>query len=1039
MPEERKLATLLFADIVGSTALGGAEDPELVRRTLARVFAEMRQLLTLHGGTVEKFVGDAVMAVFGVPVVHDDDADRAVRAAFALRERIASLAPTLPFAISLRIGINSGQVVAGSEGADTLVTGPAVNVAARLQQHATPDEIVVGVLTRSLTATTVRYGDPRTAEGKGTGEIEMFPALALESALPEQRRGLGQLRAPLIGRDAELRLLRESRLKASEERSACLVTLYGQAGVGKSRLVAELVEVIGRERVLRGRCLPYGAGITYWPLQEMLRADTNITTDDSRDDATSKLRGAVLTAFGGATEDAEAVARRLAVIAGLERAEEALPDTSGAELGPELRWGVRRYFEQRAAERVLTLIFDDIHWAEDPMLETIEHLAEWSRAPLFILCLARPDLRDRRPSWGGGLMNASAVRLEPLSADETRRLITALLAIDHLPDALRDTITERAQGNPLFVEELLRMLIGAGHIERRDGRWIATKSIGEVAVPASLQGLLAARLDQLPANVKRALQSASVVGKVFYPDALTALGGLEGTVDDLLVAAARRDFVIERNERGPGGGRAWQFKHILIRDVAYDSLPKEERSHLHDAAGHWLESVAHERRDEYAEIIAYHADQAYALAKELRDPTTDDLGRRALELLLSAARRARRSGEQRAAQVLYRRAREIADAVAAPLATRVEAAAFAALQHEEVEGTGAARQALDDALTLARQGGPSEALVELLMHRLVLDMPDTAADAIASEAVDTARALGDHDLVVSAMCSATWPSWYRGDMARCAAILVEAREYAVAHDARRHWVFLAGRESGIARTTGDFETYVRSSREADAAAITHESKIERTVWRLRRKVRGAMDAGEFETARQAAEDWLQLVPELGLPGSGALRWLGEALLGLGRYDEAVDHIAQALQRDEARGESPAFVGEIRQVLARAQLRAGRLVDAVASAERAYSEIDDDDPLSRSTTAVALAMVRHAQGKIAEADGLFRRAIDAADGYRDKATLARVDYGRFLIDQRRGAEARAHLEIARAFYAHPFVARRREVVEHLLRRCDEVRA
>lgn len=1036
MPEERKLATLLFADIVGSAALGGAEDPELVRRTFARVFAEMRQLLTLHGGTVEKFVGDAVMAVFGVPVAHDDDADRAVRAAFALRERVASLAPSLPFAVSLRIGVNSGQVVAGSEGADTLVTGPPVNAAARLQQLASPDEIVVGALTRSLTATTVRYADARRAEAKNMGEIELYLALALESALPEQRRGLGQLRAPLIGRDAELRLLRESHLKTSEERSGYLVTVYGQAGVGKSRLVAELVEIIGRERVLRGRCLPYGAGITYWPLQEMLRADMNITSEDSHDSAARKLRGGVLAAFGEASEDSDAVARRVAVVAGLERAEDELPGTSSAELGQELRWGVRRYFEQRAAEHPLTLIFDDIHWAEDPMLETIEHLAEWSRAPLFILCLARPELRDRRPSWGGGLMNAAAVRLEPLSAEETRRLIAALLDIDELPELVRATITERAQGNPLFVEELLRMLIGAGHIERHDGRWIATKSIGEVAVPASLQGLLAARLDQLPAKVKRALQRASVVGKVFYADALAALGHIEESVDDLLVAAARRDFVIERNERGPGGGRAWQFKHILIRDVAYESLPKEERSHLHDAAGRWLESVAGGRRDEYSEIVAYHADQAYILARELRDPATVDLGKRALELILRAARRVRRAGEQRAAYVLYGRAREIADAVDAPFATRVEATTFAALQHELVDGAAAARQELDDALTLARQGGPSEALVELLMYRLITGAPDTA---IAAEAMEAARATGDHDLVVDAMCSATWPYWFRGDMARCAAILAEAREYAIRHGARRHWASVAARESGVARVIGDFDTFLRSTREADTAQLTHESKIERSVSPLRRRVRAAMDAGDFETARQTAEDWLRLVPELGLPGSGALRWLGEALLGLGRHDEAVAHIADALQREEARGVNPAFLGEIRQVLSRAQLQAGRLVDAVESAERAYNEIEDDDPLSRSTTAVALALVRHAQGKIVEADSLFRRAIDAADGYRDKATLARVDYARFLLEERRSAEARAQLEIARGFYAHPFVARRREVVEQLLRGCDEVRA
>ncbi len=581
MLEERKLVTVLFADIVGSTALGSVEDPELVRRTLAKAFGEMRRLLEAHGGTVEKFVGDAVMTVFGTPQAHDDDAERAVRAAFALRDGIATLSASLPFPLQLRIGVNTGQVVTGGEGAETLVTGGPVNVAARLQQSAAPGEIVVGALTRKLVEGGVRFGPVRQIDAKGLGPLEAFPAEALVTALPEQHRGLGELRAPLIGRDAELRLLRESYEKVGHERAAYLVTVFGQAGVGKSRLVREFVEIVGPEHVLRGRCLPYGSGITYWPLYEMLRADAGIRGDDPREEAARKLRAAVIAAFGDASEDAEAVARRVAVVAGLATVEEALPNIAAADVGDELRWAVRRYFEQRAQPASLALIFDDIHWAEEPMLEMIEHLGEWSRAPLFVLCLARPELRDRRPSWGGGLMNAAAVRIEPLSEDETRRLIAALLLVDDLPESLRATIVARAQGNPLYVEELLRMLIDAGHIERRDGRFVAARNIAEVAVPATLQGLLAARLDQLPPAVKRALQRASVVGKVFYADALSALGPLEGRVEDLLQFAARRDLVVERDERGPGGGRAHQFKHILIRDVAYESLPKEERSRLH--------------------------------------------------------------------------------------------------------------------------------------------------------------------------------------------------------------------------------------------------------------------------------------------------------------------------------------------------------------------------------------------------------------------------------------------------------------------------
>ena len=1038
MPEERKLASILFADIVGSATLGNAEDPELVRRTFARVFAEMRQVLTAHGGTVEKFVGDAVMAVFGVPAVHDDDAERAVRAAFELRERVAALGPSLPFPLSLRIGINSGQVVAGTEGADTLVTGPPVNAAARLQQHASPDEIVVGALTRSLTASSVRYGDARTVEAKGMGALEISIALALESALPEQRRGLGQLRAPLIGRDAELRLLHESHRKAGEESAAYLMTVYGQAGVGKSRLVAELVEIVGRERVLRGRCLPYGAGITYWPLQEMLRADMKISPDDNRDEALRKLRSVVLAGFGQTSDDADAVARRLAVVAGLERAEDALPGTSGADLAQELRWGIRRYFEERAKDSPLTLIFDDIHWAEDPMLELIEHLAEWSRAPLFILCLARPDLRDRRPSWGGGLMNVGAVRLEPLTDDETRRLIAALLAIDDLPDALRDTITERAQGNPLYVEELLRMLIGAGHIEKRDGRWVATRTIGDVAIPASLQGLLAARLDQLAPEVKRVLQRASVVGKVFYPDAVTALGPTDGRVDELLVAAARRDFVIERNERGPGGGRAWQFKHILIRDVAYESVPKEERSRLHDAAGRWLESVAGERRAEYAEIVAHHADEAYRHARDLRQPEAVALGRRALSLLLVAARRAFRSAERDAGSTLFTHARDIADAIAAPLTQRVEATAYAALARGKVEGIAATASDFEAALSLARSAGPSEPLARLLME-LGWRAGTGEATAAFAQAAATARSLDDRDLELEAMIGAIAPVQWVGDIAAAHEMLADVRRFAEMHGSTRFLLEIADWEEVLSISVGDFEGLARASARCVEAAQAHESRIVRALVPLQVAIRLAVARGDFDEAMAANRRWIELIPVLGLPGGGAYTTLGRWLLRAGRYTEAIEALAEAVRRQEKQGLHLGIIGEQRQALARAQLHTGRLAEARASAEHAYKEIGDDDAYSRSRSAVALAMVRAAEGNDAEAERLFRSGIAVTKGFREQAIDAGVDYARFLLDHGRAAEARPLLEEARAYFAHPMVTKWREEIEKLLRRCDEVRA
>ena len=981
------------------------------------------------------------MTVFGAPQVHDDDAERAVRAAFALRDGIATLSKSLPFPLRLRIGVNTGQVVTGGEGAETLVTGGPVNVAARLQQSAAPGEIVVGALTRKLVEGGVRFRPVRQIDAKGVGALEAFSAEALITALPEQHRGLGELRAPLIGRDGELRLLRESYGKAGDERAAYLVTLYGQAGVGKSRLVREFVEVIGREHVLRGRCLPYGSGITYWPLYEMLRADAGIRGNDLREDAARKLRAAVISAFGDTSEDAQAVARRVAVVAGLATMEEALPDIAPADVGEELRWAVRRYFEQRAQSASLALIFDDIHWAEEPMLEMIEHLGEWSRAPLLVLCLARPELRDRRPSWGGGLMNAAAVRIEPLIEDETRRLIAALLVVDDLPKALRATIVARAQGNPLYVEELLRMLIDADHIERRGGRFVAARNLAEVPVPATLQGLLAARLDQLPPAVKRALQRASVVGKVFYADALSALGPLEGRVEDLLLFAARRDLVVERDERGPGGGRAHQFKHILIRDVAYASLPKEERSRLHDAMGRWLETATGERRDEYATIVAHHADQAYRLANELREAHADSLGRRALDLLLAAARKARRGDDLRARYALDRRANEVAEAIGASLAERAEARGFAALARETLEGWKPVRDELAAALALARQAGPSEVLVKLLLDQAFWARQDPdQSRARYREAIDVARRYGDPDLTAFALVSAGWTPWFLGDLDEQLRILTEAREYIRTSGARRALPLCLQQLARNAEQRGDFERMFETEQEWTEAAGAHESKLDRVRAPALSAFSVAYVSGQHEEAIAAARRMMAIEEEFGTASDGPKHMLGRALYALGRYQEAVAGLLEAVRIREARS-SRGLLGESRQLLARAQLALGDVPLARVSAELAYREIAANDMFSRTTTATALAMVRAAEGNVAEADRLHREAVAVNDrtGYQLVATEARQAYAEFLLAQGRAAEARPLLEKVRDFYGHPFVAKRRERADQLLRRCDEIRA
>jgi class 3 adenylate cyclase/tetratricopeptide (TPR) repeat protein len=1040
MTEERKLVTVLFADIVGSTAIGASHDPEVVRRTLSRAFAEVRQVLETHGGTVEKFIGDAVFAIFGIPRTHDDDADRAVRAAFALRGRITALNANNRFALEVRIGINSGQVVTGDTG-ETLVTGEAVNAGARLQAAASPSEILVGALTHELTERAVRYGPSREIEAKGIGRLVVWPAEALGSALPAQHRGIAGLRAPLIGRDDELRLLVDSHRKVASEQRAALVTIYGAAGVGKSRLVAEFVETIGADRVRRGRCLPYGEGITFWPIVEILQADAGIIALDTHAGATAKLRSAVLATFGETSDDADAVARRLSVLAGTATREDVLPDVPAETMPQELQWGLRRYLERRAAAAPLVLIFDDIHWAEGALLDLIEHLAEWSRAPIFVLCMARPDLRELRSGWGGGLMNASAIRLEPLTADESARLIGELLAIDALPEQLRQQVITRSEGNPLYVEEFLRMLIDGGHVTRRDGRFVAATSLGSLVVPATLQGLIAARLDTTPAPVKHVLQRAAVIGKVFWPEAILAQGPLDGRLDELLTNAARRDLVSELDERGVGGGRAWTFKHILIRDVAYDTIPKSERAAAHGAFGRWLQATAGSRADEYAEIVAYHAEQAFQLARELGDDGLNELGTDAYRQLLAAGTKATQRGDQRAALAFFRRTLAIAEAIDLPAVDRLTTRGQLAAARMAVEGS---QEVLDEIASLVgelRTLPPTTTFVELL-QLLSYDLADKdagQASALDREAVAAARTIGDPNTVVRALERSHWVPWVAGDIDEERRLLREALAYAESTGAEQHLSRVLGGLGAGAAMHGDLLEAVEYATRSYERAIASGSSVERshiltgvswfTMWRgdllgavalARERVTISIDLGvrlSIATSHSALGEMLDL--------AGDLR---EARVEHERAIEGLAGKPWAGSRAEARTR---FVKTL--------VSLGDIPEARRQADLARAEVEDTDIYTVATSTAALAAVSAAEGTAEEAERLYRQALEAIgrSGYVLQRMDINRDFGTFLIDHGRAAEARAVLETVRTFYDTPVTPWPREQVEALLQRCAAV--
>ena len=482
MAEERKLVTVLFADVVGSTALAGDHDPEVVRAVMGRYFDRLAEIAETHGGTVEKFAGDAVMVVFGVPTVHDDDAERAVRAALASRDAVGEMNGRLPISLRVRVGVNSGEAVTAAR-ADRqfLVSGDVVNIAARLQQGAEPGEVVVGALTESLTRETIEYEVRAPIVARGKPEpVLAFLALQPRTVVPTQARGLPGLRAPLVGRVRELRLLVETYGRVVEDGRPHLFTLVGGGGVGKSRLVAEALThpSLAGARVLRGRCLPYGQGITYWPLIEML-------------DRT-------LPEVGGPESERLAVSARLTVLLGLQVPAVAMPDVPPERVGKEIAWAVRRHFQALASGSPLIVVIDDLQWAEDPLIELVEHLTDrMGEVPLLLLSVARPEFLERQRNWSSGKPNATTLTLDPLTPQEIGVLISRLLDLDALPAGLRERIVERSEGTPLYCEEFLRMLIEEGRIVRDGDSWTSVGGSAEISVPHTIQALLSARLDGL--------------------------------------------------------------------------------------------------------------------------------------------------------------------------------------------------------------------------------------------------------------------------------------------------------------------------------------------------------------------------------------------------------------------------------------------------------------------------------------------------------------------------------------------------------------
>jgi class 3 adenylate cyclase/tetratricopeptide (TPR) repeat protein len=642
--EERKVVSVLFADLVGFTSRAEQMDPEDVRALLSPYYARLRSDLERYGGTVEKFIGDAVMALFGAPVAHEDDPERAVRAALTIRDWIREQEGEL----HLRVAVTTGEALVSlgarpSEG-EGMASGDVVNTAARLQAAAPTDGILVDRTTYRATSNVIDYqpAEPVDAKGK-SAKVAAWEVLEARSRL-----GIDTVQAPrvpLVGRDRELDVLVAALGRVRADRSPQLVTLVGVPGIGKSRLVYELFQAVENEPEIiywrQGRSLPYGEGVSFWALGEMVKAHAGILETDSPNEAESKLRRSVRNLVE--ETDADWVARHLGPLVGVESEQDLHADRR-----PEAFAAWRRFFEAMAEERPLVLVFEDLHWADEGLLDFIDHLVDWAGGvPILVVCTARPELLSRRVGWGGGKPNAGSLSLSPLDDEQTARLVAALLERSVLPAETQSALLQRAGGNPLYAEEFVRMVAERGLMT----------GDGDLPLPESVQGIVAARLDALPDDEKALLQDAAVIGKVFWLGAAAGIGGLDrAAAEEHLHRLERKEFIRRERRSSVAAENEYAFRHLLVRDVAYSQIPRARRAEKHRLAADWMEGLG--RPDDHAEMLAHHYSSALEFA-QAAGADTAALSERARLALREAGDRAHALGAYPAAKSFYERAVEL--------------------------------------------------------------------------------------------------------------------------------------------------------------------------------------------------------------------------------------------------------------------------------------------------------------------------------------------------------------------------------------------
>ena len=959
---ERKLATVLFADLVGSTQLLDGQDPEITRRRVTTFFEGVQRCIEAHGGTVEKFAGDAVMAAFGIPIAHEDDADRAVRAGLGILDHVRELG------LEARVGIEAGEVVV-DETDSTFATGEAVNVAARLQQAAAPGEILMGEAAHRLTAGGIE------AESAGPLELRGFrnPIAAYRAIGARDGQPHAKVFAPFVGRLSELDLLENTLARTIRDRRPHVFTVYGEPGVGKSRLIQEFLAGVEGTTILSGRALPYGEGVTYWPLAEMVKAAAGITDDDPMETAKQKL----IECCGD-----EAIAELLGLASGVMEAVE------GGRGAPEIAWAAREFADELADVQPLIMVFEDIHWAEEPLLELIDHLAQWVRErALLILCLARPELLDVRPGWGGGRVRSTAIELEPLGREDSEALADALLEEHQVTDKMRARLLDKAEGNPLFVEETVRMLVEQG-------------ADGGDRIPDSLQAMIGARIDRLPAGAKIVLQRGSVIGRVFWAGAIDHLSReydadeVEDLLDDLLL----RDLVTREERSTIGGEAAYRFKHVLIREVAYGGLSKSGRAEYHTRFAEWLREKADK---EVLEIRAYHLDQACLLYAELDGHPPEELARTAAKALASAGKRALALESNLSARKLLLRAVELE-----PTLERRFLAARAAWQLADLPVV------RDEMTVLAEQAEAegdraiqSRALTALSEVAASLDGELVRAAELAEKALAVVDA-NDHDGRFRALDRRARVARWAGRESDAEEFLQQALEAARAAARKDHEARAALQLAGI---------YISRMEEDKAEPLIDRAlALAEESGSIVARASAAQSKGVLHRVRdqyEEAEGWLTKALDLYRETASVseISWTSRQLAQVA-WKTGNPAKAEKLFRESIRLLAPmkerGTLCESQRLLAQLLLEEGRIDEAEKFALAGLETVSVEDVLSRATTRVALAQVRAAQGRDEEAETLFGEAAEIITGSEYCRVLLDVlpPYAEFLRSREREGEA-----------------------------------